>query len=470
VLEAPGRNVVYRPDCGTVTIKRIDVANDGGSTVSRIPPEDGVKNETAPNDRSATYREVLADLEYRTVFTASLLSWVGDYFAKAAITALVFVETGSPGLSAAAFALSYAPWLVAGPLLTTLAERYPYRNVMIMCDLARLALIVLVAVPGMPLWGMLCLLFLASLASPPAQAAKSAMLPQILDGDRLPVGIALNLTSSQAAQVGGYLAGGLVAAVNPRGALLFDAITFAVSALLLSMWVKRRAPAAVVHRNLVRDTADGFRLVFATPTMRSIALLVFSAMLFSTVPEGLGAAWAGSLHPNSDATRGVWQGMIMMAEPVGVVIGALLLTRLLGPSRRRTLLLPFSLAIPAVLIPSLLQPGLIAVCLMTVACGVFAAGMLPTSNALFVRVLPNGYRARAFGVMQMGLQLTQGAGILGAGLLAEHMPIPVAVGLWSVFGLLVMVGVTVSWPNRERFDQALDHATRVPAAQPVGAV
>jgi MFS family permease len=444
--------------------------------VSRTTPEDGARKTLAhaAGDQSATYREVLGNREYRAVFFAGLLSWVGDYFSKAAITALVFAQTHSPALTAAAFAISYLPWLVAGPLLATLAERYPYRNVMVACDIARMALVALVAMPFMPLWGMLVLLLASSIATPPAQAAKSAMMPQILDGDKLPIGVALNITSGQAAQVGGYLVGGLLAAVNPRGALLLDSLTFLLSAILLSTRVRRREPADVTRRNLVRDTADGFRMVFTRPTLRSLALLLFAAMLFSTVPEGLAAAWADSLRPPSEASRGLWQGIIMMAQPVGAALGALLLTRLISPARRRSLMLVFALAVPAALIPALLQPDLLWVALMTLLCGAAVTGVLPTSNALFVRVLPDGYRARAFGVMQMGLQLTQGAGIFAAGLLAEHMALPVAVGVWSSFGLLVMIGIAVSWPSRERFDEALESASVMQqspgaAAQPVGA-
>ena len=47
------------------------------------------------------------------------------------------------------------------------------------------------------------------------------------------------------------------------------------------------------HRShLLRETAQGFPIVFGRPVLRAIAVLVFSAMLFSIVPEGLAAAWA----------------------------------------------------------------------------------------------------------------------------------------------------------------------------------
>jgi MFS family permease len=437
--------------------------------VSRTTPEDGATRTPAHarGSDSATYREVLGNGEYRAVFIAGLLSWIGDNFSKAAITSLVYFETKSPALSAAAFALSFLPWLVAGPLLATLAERYPYRNVMIACDLVRMVLIalvaLLVALPHPPLPAMLVLLLLSSTVTPPAQAAKSAMMPQILDGEKLPVGVALNISSGQIAQVVGYLAGGVLGAINPRGALLLDSLTFLLSAILLTTWVRRREPAEAPRRHLLRETGDGFRMVFGNAPMRSVALLVFGVMLVSAVPEGLAAAWVGSImgdgaHP----TKGLWQGIVMMAQPVGATIGALVLTRLLNPGRRHRLLLPFALAVPAVLAPALLKPDLVEIAVMALLCGIAVTGVLPTSNALFVRVLPNGYRARAFGVMQMGIQLTQGAGIFVAGLLAQHFGPPIAVGIWSVFGLVVMTAIALHWPSRERFEEALQQAAPPP--------
>ena len=64
----------------------------------------------------------------------------------------------------------------------------------------------LVAIPDLPVPAMLVLLFAATLANPPSQAAQSALLPLILTGDRLVVGLSLNSSVGQAAQVVGYVA------------------------------------------------------------------------------------------------------------------------------------------------------------------------------------------------------------------------------------------------------------------------
>jgi len=422
----------------------------------------------AAGERQATFREVFSQPEYRAVYLASALSWIGDYIAKAAITVLVYEQTQSVALSAAAFAVSYLPWLLGGPLLATIAERSPYRTVMVSADLFRMVLIGLIALIEMPAPLLLVVIFLCTLANPPSQAARSALLPVILAGDRLVVGLSVNLTTGQAAQVTGYLAGAAIAAVNPRLALAIDAGTYAVSAVLIRLGVRARPPAmAAAHRShLLRETADGFRIVFGTPVLRSIAVLVFAAMLFAIVPEGLAAAWAATLG-ESEARRGVSQGLIMAASPAGFIIGGLVTARLIRPDVRRALIRPFAVLAPLSLVPALFSPSAIGIALMAATCGFAVAGMMPAANGLFVQALPHGFRARAFGVMQSGTQVMQGAAVLATGLLAEHNPIPRVVGLWSLAGVVLILLAATQWPSADRFNATVASVARTqPGAAP----
>ncbi|WP_344750739.1 MFS transporter, partial [Micromonospora olivasterospora] len=407
----------------------------------------------------ATFREVFAQGEYRAVYAASALSWLGDFIAKAAVTVLVYRETQSVGYSAAAFAVSFLPWLIGGPLLATLAERHRYRSVMVACDLIRMALMVLVAIPGNPPWLILCLLFATTLANPPSQAARSALMPLILTGDRLVVGLSLNSSTGQAAQVLGYLIGAAIAAVDPTAALLVNAATFAVSAALVRFGVRDRPPAmsAASRSHLLRETSEGFRIVFGTPVLRAIALLVFSSMLFSIVPEGLAAAWARE-GAGGGMDTGAAQAVIMAANPVGFILGGLVVSRAVAPARRLVLIRPLAVLAPLMLVPALLDPPPLVVALLAALCGFAVAGLLPVANGLFVRALPNGYRARAFGVMATGVQVTQGAAVLVTGLLAERIDIPTVVGGWSVAGVLLMLLTVAAWPSRETVDAAVEAA------------
>jgi predicted MFS family arabinose efflux permease len=418
-------------------------------------------------ERPATFRNLFAVSEYRAIYLALLVSWMGDYLARAAITVLVYQRTESVLLSAAAFAVSYLPALVGGPLVSALAERYPYRRVMVVSDLARMALILVLVIPGVPVPALLAVLFLVTLGSIPTQAARSAMLPLILDRRQLPVALAANATTVQAAQVVGYLTGAtLTAAVHPRLAIGIDALAFGLSALLVYGMVRHR-PAAfsgAERTHLLRETGEGFRVVFGHRVLRSIALLVFSMAAFAVVPEGLAAAWAAQGHPDS-VTRGVDQGMIMAAGPVGFVIGGLAVGRLVGPGMRHRLIRPFAVLAPLLLVPALAAPPVPVVALVTMLSGVAQGGLVPTLNTQFVLALPHGYRARAFGVMHQGLQVSQGGAVLLTGVLANRSSVPLVVGLWSVAGVALMLLLALRWPAAQMVDGVIERAARLTAGE-----
>jgi MFS family permease len=407
-------------------------------------------------ERPATFREVFSSSEYRAIFPASALSWVGDFLAKAAVTALVYNQTGSTVASAATFAISFLPWVCGGPVLAAVSERYPSRTVMVIADLGRMALILLVAVPWMPVPGMLVLLFLTALLNPPFDAARSALLPRVLSGDRYVVGMSLQSSANQAAQLVGYLVGSAVGASHPRAALLIDAVTFAFSACMIGFGVRHRP--GVLSRNrrshLLRETGQGFRVVFGTPTLRAIAILVLACSLFTMAPEGLAAAWAATLETDP-GRRGLVQGIIMIANPLGYLITGLLIGRLIPPATRRRLIRPFATLAPVVLIPALLRPDALLIALMAGLCGVCLAAMTPAANALFVQVLPGEYRARAHGVMQSGLQVAQGLGVLVTGLFAGRFALHTVIGEWSVVGAALMLVIGSLWPTRGEFADAV---------------
>lgn len=418
-------------------------------------------------ERSATFREVFGSRQFRALYSASMLSWVGDYLARAAVTALVYQRTHSAWISAAAFAISYLPWVLGGPLLAAVAERYPYRRVMVTSDLVRAATIAVVAIPGMPVPAMLLLLFATAMINPPFEAARSALLPRLLEGDKYIQAMVVQNVTGQAAQLAGYLVGASIAAYHPHLALLIDAGTFACSAALVGLFVAEYQPglARSQRTHLVRETGEGFNLVFGNDVLRAIAILIFTLMLFPTVPEGLAAAWANRLA-DTPAQAGFDQGLIMAAYPAGFILGGLVIGRALPPPLRRRLVRPLAVLAPLSLVPALLNPPATMVALLAMACGFMVSGLFPTANGMFVRALPNAFRARAFGIMQGGVQILQGLSVFACGALATRFALPRVVGLWSIAGVALMLAAGVWWPSEGRFSaayRAADAANGKPA-------
>ncbi|MGY1745061.1 MFS transporter [Blastococcus sp. SYSU D00695] len=410
--------------------------------------------------RQATFGEVFAVPEFRPLFGSHLLSTIGDQLARVALTVLVYQRTDSPLLSAITFAISYLPWLVGGPVLATLADRLPRHRVLIASDVARGLLVAGMAVPGTPLPVLLVLLLLVSLFAPPFESARSALMADVLSGDRYAVATSLTNVSAQVSQVIGFAAGGtLIAALDPSWVLLLDAATFAVSAVWLRARLHPRpAPAAPTGRGVSvwRDTAEGLRLIRRSPRLLTMVALVWVGVMFANAAEGIAAPLVDELGGGATAV-----GLLLAANPLGVTVGGLVLVRSVAPARRDRL-------VPALVLLSLapiLLAGLVALWAppgpatsgVVLACmfvaGIGAAWTIPL-NVSFVQAVPSAYRGRAIGVAVSGLYGVQGLGALGAGLAAERLPPSGVVALVGGLGVLAVLPPLLAWTRLRDGDVA----------------
>jgi MFS family permease len=397
--------------------------------------------------RTATFREVFAVGEFRPLFGTFLLSTIGDELARVALTVLVYQRTSSPLLSAITFAISYLPWLLGGPVLSTLADRMPRHRVLITSDAVRAALVAVMAIPGLPLPALLVLLFLVAVCSPPFESARSALMADVMEGERYAVATSLTNISLQIAQVVGFLlAGALLAGIGPSPALLLNAATFAVSAVWLAVGLQRRpAPleaTATGPRTVWQHTVEGLQLIVRTPRLLAIIGVLWVATLFLYASEGIATPLVEELGQRTTAV-----GLLLAANPLGVTLGGLVLARLVRPDRRDRLV-PFLVVLSfvpvivaglvAALLPAGTTPFALVVLLMFVS-GLGAAWLIPL-NVAFVQAVPSSFRGRAFGVAVTGLYGMQGLGVLAAGLAAEGLA---PSGVVAVFGAVGLAAIAL---------------------------
>jgi hypothetical protein len=74
--------------------------------------------------------------------------------------------------------------LSGGTLFAGLADRYPRRTVMVVCDLFRMVVAALMAIPGTSLPFVCGLIIVLTAAGGPFRAAHPALLPDVLEGER----------------------------------------------------------------------------------------------------------------------------------------------------------------------------------------------------------------------------------------------------------------------------------------------
>jgi len=392
------------------------------------------------------FADVLRVRPFAALLGSELVSQGGDQIARLALAVLVYDRSHSPALTAATFAVTYLPWLLAGPLLSGLGDRFPRRTVLVTSDLLRVVLAGLLAVPGMPVWALLVLVFLLICGEAPFTSARAALLPEVLQGDAYVVGHSLQNALSPLVNVLGFAVGGiLVAAVGPGPALLLDAASFLVSAVVLRAFLPRSphptlSAPPVAGEGRSRRPRTGWGVVVGNPQARWVLVFAASVLAFDTVGVALAVPWAAELGRGSTAA-----GLISAAGPVGAAVGGLVLARAV-PADARVRLLPWlGLLTVAPQVLFLLHPGLAPLLVIMVVAGL-GAGCQVVANQLFVLAVPAEHRSKAFGIAGAVLMVGQGSAILGAGLLAQTLRTSTVVGLAGVAGTGLVAALWASRP------------------------
>jgi MFS family permease len=397
--------------------------------------------------RRATFGDLFAISEFRALWLAQVLSVIGDQLARVALTLLIYDRTRSALLAAVTFAASVVPTFIGGIALAGLADRLPRRQVMITCDVLRAAGVLTMIIPGMPLAALVILLFAVTLIGTPFTAARAAIYPDILSGDRYVLGNAVTLTTLQLAQVAGFALGGaIVGLVGVRASLIADAATFAVSALLIRVWVRARAASGPSRHAAASPAADliaGIRLVFGRPALRTPMLLGWLAAFYNA-PEGVAAPLASSFRAGTTAV-----GLILAAAPLGAAVGAVTFSRLVRPAARLRWMRPLAIASCGVLVTFALRPSLPAALAILCCSGVFDCFQVAASAA-FVREAPPAQRSQAFGLAQAGMSLGQGAAMILAGAAAQHFAPAVVIAVAGALGAVTAVVIAVGGTPRQK--------------------
>jgi MFS family permease len=365
----------------------------------------------------ATFRGVFTVPEFRALWLAQVLSVTGDQVARVALTLLVYGRTRSAALAAVTFVMGMLPSFLGGLLLSGLGDRLPRRAVMIGCDLARAALVAIMTVPGLPLAALVGLLFAVTALQAPFISARSAVYPEILSGSRYVTATAITLTTSQAAQVAGFAAGGTIAgSLGVRVSLFIDAGTFIASALLVRFGAAARPlpPASAVPRRVGGfPPLAGIRLVFTDPALRTPMLLAWLAAFYNA-PEGVATPFARQLG-GGPATV----GLLLAAPALGYALAALAFGKLARPAAQERLMSVLPLACCVLLIPIALRPPLAVTLLILTASGACACFQV-AANATFVAAAPAQRRSQATGLAIAGLTLGQGIAMVAAGAAAQR--------------------------------------------------
>ncbi|MEU4108513.1 MFS transporter [Streptomyces sp. NPDC027717] len=405
----------------------------------------------APAPVRTGYRHVLAVPEFRAVFAAHVLSLLGVVVSEIALSVLVYDLTGSPLMSALAFAVGFLPYAVGGTLLAPVADRFPARRVLVVCDLVCAACVAAMVAPGAGVGVLLALRCCVAVVSPVFAGTRMATLADVLgDGDAFVLGRSLIRIVSQSALLIGYGLGGLLlTAVSPRHALLITVGTFLASATLLRLGTRHR-PARLRPE---REKEGGTLGLLRNRRVLVLLLVFWVPAMFSVVPEALAAPYSDDLGAGPAGL-----GLLMCALPVGTIAGELFAGARLGPATRERIVLPLLCLAVVPYLGYALSPGLWPSLLLLVlagACSAYTLGL----DQWFVRAVPEESRGRAMTLLSAGLMTIQGVGMAGAGALAEAVGVRGAVEAAGVAGTVCCVALAAACRVTESRDGAARHMT-----------
>jgi Transmembrane secretion effector len=256
------------------------------------------------SERSSGFMRPLRSRSFRGIWIALLASGVGDWAARIALAVLVLERTGSAPLSSLVVAVSFVPWLGPGQILATRLSHVSRVKVMVGADLLR-AVVYAVLLVHLPIAVILVLVFVAALATPPFETARSALTVEAVPGEVYGSAIALLDVTDQSAIVLGYLLGGLWLLLGGyQLALVANVASFLVSAAALATvghtgpaklpeaaGVQLRRALAVLRRERVIRRGVLFLVVAALP----VAAVEATAAVYSHVVLHAGPSRAGEL-------------------------------------------------------------------------------------------------------------------------------------------------------------------------------
>jgi MFS family permease len=340
-----------------------------------------------------------AERRARWFFVAHLQGALGAGAGYIALLLLAYDRIGSAWGATAVLLADVLPAMLLGPLLGGVIDRTSRLGAAIVADVIRaLAFAGLVLVDGTS--AMVLFALLAGLGTACFRPATYALLPGLVDRSRLAAANGLfNAMRETGFLLGPVLAAVLLALASPAAVLTVNAVTFGLSALLLT---RLRGHVRVSAADRGDDGAPGgLRAVLAE---RGVPLLIATSGLVTLTAATINVAELVLAHDDLHAGATGF-ALLVCAYGFGLVGGALFAGR---DTREAQPHLHLHLRRRRACALGLLAVGLLACALaptLWVALGSFAVtgaanGLFTTANRLLLqRTIPEGVHGRAFGLV-----------------------------------------------------------------------
>jgi MFS family permease len=327
-------------------------------------------------------------------------SFVGDAVSMVALVVLVVEITGSASAVGGALVARLLPTL-ASPLAGVLADRVDRRVVLVASDIVR-AVLVLGLVFARDLTTIYVLVILMGLARTLFNPTIRAAFPSVVGGGDLTRANALiSGTFSVSETAGPALGGLLVATVGIDAAFVLDAVTFLVSAALLSLTPLARPQREEDGAGFGEDLKAGFTYLAGARVPLAIVLGAFLTVLTIniTIPAEV------FLARETFKAGNVGYGLLVGLYGGGMVVGSALMAAL----GDRVRLLPYYFvgvfASALALIGVSISPAFVFALGALVVAGIANGTENVTTDTILQKRVPDAFLGRVFSVRFLGFSV-----------------------------------------------------------------
>jgi MFS family permease len=270
--------------------------------------------------------------DFRKFWAGQTISNLGSSFTQWAVPILVYDLTHSALNLGVATAATFLPYLLVGLPLGAWMDRVDRKRAMIALD--SLNAVVILSIPlvatfgDLNVWLIYAVTFIQSTIFIAFSAGEFAAIPSLVSKEDLVTANGRIQASYSAAQVAGpLLAGALLSVLPLTWVLTFDAGSFAISALSLSL-VRRSFNVAgeetKERKSILHDVREGLRYVLSHPVLRNISVMM---ALINFVGATTYAQLVLFATERLDASKREI-GLLFAAGSAGIVVTGLLAGRL----------------------------------------------------------------------------------------------------------------------------------------------
>jgi MFS family permease len=360
----------------------------------------------------------LANSRFRLLFFATFGSGIGNWLALIALQVDVYDRTHSGWWVAALLVASILPAIFIGLMFGPFVDRLSRKGLMIASDLGRLG--VFAALPFVnSATAIVALAVVAGIGNAFFRPAVLAGLPNLVRDEELAESNALLQLVDWVTTAAGPLVGGaIVAASGPDLAYWVNAITFAISALLVARIPGRLLQSErAIGRGHWRDLHEGLELIRTSRTLTTV-LVAWSMVLAAGGAVNVGEIF---LAKATFDAGDLGFGLLWTGTGVGFVVGGLLASAWIasrGVARvYTTALCIFGLGVLAAGISPTIWIAVGAMVLSGIGNGVAVI-----ANVVLVqRDAPDRLRGRAFTFLMSLTYAAMGVGLVVAGPLANSL-------------------------------------------------